>query len=30
MEDARDGLLLLMSGHADRISKDHKRFLDVN
>jgi hypothetical protein len=27
MEDTKDGLVFLMSGHADRISNDHKRFL---
>ena len=28
MEDVNDGLVLLMGGHADRISVDHKRSLD--
>ena len=27
IEDTKDGLVFLMSGHADRISNDHKRFL---
>lgn len=26
MEDSKDGLVFLMSGHADRISNDHKRY----
>lgn len=26
MEDTKDGLVFLMSGHADRISNDHKRY----
>ena len=29
MEDTKDGLVFLMSGHADRISNDHKRFLSA-
>ena len=28
LEDVKDGLVLLMGGHADRISVDHKRSLD--